>query len=378
MGECKTGQEPLQPEEARREAELRSEMRPVSSQSSFGLEPGIEPNPAPPPLPRTTPLCVTGTASAPRFNLSHHIISAFASAVVLRFDCTVTHGHCGYAQPLTQDGLSGGDKIFRMGGGLWTADDGACHHLDPRLSSRLEAACGSTRSPRTFNDWLGYEAPAHDLCLNGGAGVVPVAHSHSLNFGGGVGTINQSCVFERHRALYGEAFLPVGCGRETTCQVAPQGSSYSVDGATGVERMWKRFGQAQLESQDESLHQTVEEVQGCDEAGRFLERLYAHRPAVYRGCASSSPSFRLWTDDYLATSAPEYYGHEVYAHHSGYPPNKRLEAHASRTTRSAAALPPRAWPRCPPWCPSLSVRHPTSLLAAQVPQGGPAYEAVRL
>ena len=98
------------------------------------------------------------------------------------------------------------------------------------------------------------------------------------------GMLNRTCAFERHRAYWGERFLP--------------GERIATRTNAGHLRRFGLQGQRRV---------ALPEVSGCLDAHTFFrDYVDRHRPVVMRGCANTSNALALseWDDDHLGRIAP--------------------------------------------------------------------------
>ena len=191
-----------------------------------------------------------------------------------RLHCTA-NGHCGSAREL--QGRQNASNVVRMPTGDWhlCSDAGeSCEPADPELAERLTAAQATLAAPRWANGCEGEDAPY----------------------------VDQRCRDDRHRAVYGRAFMPVG-GAVPSRRKSGR-SDWHANGNQDEAPQFSELPHREL--------RTIEEVQGCPSFEEFATRyVYGHRPLVMRGCAAQMPAAKRWLDDkYLIRTAGDWRGQQ--------------------------------------------------------------------
>ena len=220
---------------------------------------------------------VASPAGVPR---TVRLIYAQASGPIkLSFRCD-SAGASGVARDFGGD--SGVRTIYRLAAGGWGYQEGTgpVHEFELEVQRRMTSLCAANaEDPHvTTERW--------PSCLVGRtAGAERTMH-------------NASCRLARHRAAYGEHFLP-------------DSSTDAAGSSTDAERRGRKFGSLQREAGQATA---VAEVQGCLAPLPLLTKyVYASRPVVMRGCISAMPAMSRWTDKYLGDVAGGWHGNALLA-----------------------------------------------------------------
>lgn len=183
--------------------------------------------------------------------------------------------------------------------GAWgyTDANGACTLFDARVGDRIVAICASGSSEEHYFQ-----------CYS--EGKAPDGHQETFNRNkSSFAVLNRTCALERHRAIYGDRFVPVNYDPDAWSIGADDQPSGSVPlpppPPPGIS--FAELTAVHAESRP------VPEVFGCLEAPEFVRRhALQHAPLVLRGCAfAASPRLVHWASDaYLVDVASNW----LYAH----------------------------------------------------------------